>query len=340
MSAWGVTAGRAALARRALPAVVISLTAWLSLLGPAAQAALAVSGRPAPIAAGSVHSCVTESGKAYCWGYNLDGELGDGSTADSSVPVTVDTSGVLAGKVLTQISALGGHTCALDTAGAAYCWGFNLQGELGDGSTADSSVPVAVDTSGALAGKTVTQISAGGFHTCAVTATGTAYCWGSNQYGQLGNGAATDSGLPVAVAAGGALAGQAIAQVSVGDEQACAVTAAGVPSCRGDNLDGQLGDGSTVNSSVPAVVYTGGFLHRETVIQITAGGDHTCAVDAAGAAYCWGQNFYGELGDGTSHRSKKPVLVGPRAPARVHAAPGDTTATVSWTAPRRLDGAP
>ena len=127
------------------------------------------------------------TGAAYCWGYNNWGQLGDGSTADSSVPVAVDTSGVLAGKTLTQISANYGSTCALDTSGAAYCWGYNYYGELGDGSTADSSVPVAVDTSGALAGKTLTQITAGGFHACALDTAGAAYCWGYNDSGQLGD---------------------------------------------------------------------------------------------------------------------------------------------------------
>lgn len=142
----------------------------------------------------------------------------------------------------------------------------------------------------------------------------------------------------MAVDTSGVLAGKTVTQISAGGYHTCAVTAAGVPSCWGDNFDGQLGDGSTVNSSVPAAVYTGGFLHRKTITQITAGGDHTCAVDTAGAAYCRGQNFHGELGDGATHRSKKPVLVGPGAPARVRAAPGDTTAAVSWTAPRRLGG--
>ena len=108
---------------------------------------------------------------------------GSSATAAPStpaVPVAVDTSGVLAGKTLTQITAGDNHMCALDSAGAAYCWGHNSDGELGDGSTADSSVPVAVDTSGVLAGKTLTQITAGSDHTCALDSTGAAYCWGDN----------------------------------------------------------------------------------------------------------------------------------------------------------------
>ena len=131
------------------------------------------------ISTGGYHSCALESGRAYCWGYNFNGQRGDGSAANSSVPAAVNTSGVLAGKNLTQITAGDVHTCVLDSSGAAYCWGWNVNGDLGDGSTVGSDVPVAVNTSGVLAGKDLTQITAGE-HTCALDSTGAAYCWGFN----------------------------------------------------------------------------------------------------------------------------------------------------------------
>ena len=136
MSAGATRAGRAVLRRRLMPAVLISLIAGLGLLLPAPQAALAASPGASSISAGEEHSCAIESGTAYCWGGNGVGELGDGSTANSSIPVPVDTSGVLAGKTLTQISASYSDTRAVDNAGAAYCWGWNIQGELGNDSTA------------------------------------------------------------------------------------------------------------------------------------------------------------------------------------------------------------
>src|ERR1035438_7848891 len=209
MTAGTARAGRPALRRRAAPAALLSLTTALSVLlslTPAPQAALAASpaashGAAALITAGSFHSCAIESGKAYCWGDNGSGQLGNGSTVGSSVPVAVDTSGVLAGQALTQITAGDASTCALDAAGAAYCWGNNGSGQLGDGGTvSNSSVPVAVDTSGVLAGKTLTQITADGYHTCVLDAVGAAYCWGDNGTGQLGDGGtAFDSSVPVAV---------------------------------------------------------------------------------------------------------------------------------------------
>jgi hypothetical protein len=123
--------------------------------------------------------------------------LGAGKVSDSSVPVAVDTSGVLAGHTLTQVTAGWYSSCALDAAGAAYCWGYNADGELGDGKVSDSSVPVAVDTSGVLAGHTLTRVSAGTYSACAVDAAGAPYCWGANSWGQLGDNAATQSLVPV-----------------------------------------------------------------------------------------------------------------------------------------------
>src|ERR1017187_1471225 len=198
MTAGTTRAGRSALRRRLTPAALLLLATGLSALSfslvPAPQAALAASlaashaashgashGAGALITAGSFHSCAIESGKAYCWGDNGSGQLGNGSTVGSSVPVAVDTSGVLAGQVLTQITAGGAYTCALDGAGAAYCWGDNRRGQIRDGGTvSNSSVPVAVKTSGVLAGRTLTQITADGYHSCVLDAAGAAYCWGDN----------------------------------------------------------------------------------------------------------------------------------------------------------------
>jgi alpha-tubulin suppressor-like RCC1 family protein len=145
------------------------------------------------------------------------GQLGDGSTTDSDVPVAVDASGVLAGKTLTQITAGQLHACAVDAAGAAYCWGYNDYGELGDGSMTNSSVPVAVDSSGVLAGKILTQITAGWDHTCALDNTGVAYCWGENGPGELGDGSTTDSDVPVAVDTNGVLTDKVLTHITAGD---------------------------------------------------------------------------------------------------------------------------
>ena len=195
--------------------------------------------------------------------------------ANSSVPVAVSTSGVLAGKTLTQISAgtIADHTCALDTAGAAYCWGRNVLGQLGDGSTTTGYFPVAVDASGALAGKTLTQITAGAAHTCALDAAGAAFCWGDNTDGELGDGGTAGSSVPVAVDASGVLAGKTLTRITASITHVCAVDAAGAAYCWGDDAFGQLGDGNTTSddSLVPVAVDASGLLAGKTLTQISAG---------------------------------------------------------------------
>src|ERR1017187_6752206 len=311
MSAETTTVQRGVLRRWVMSAVLVSLAAGLCSLVPAPQAALAASQRAASISAGGEHTCAIVSGEAYCWGENYNGELGDGTNINSGLPVAVDTSGVLAGRTLTQITAGYEHTCALDSTGTAYCWGLNAYGQLGDGSTTSSNVPVAVDISGVLAGQTLTQITVGVVNTCALDSAGDAYCWGWNAFGQLGDGTTTSSSVPVAVDASGVLAGKTLTQITAGRDHTCAVTTADVAYCWGFNSVGQLGDGNTTDSSLPVAVNTGGVLAGKVLTQITAGLWHTCVLDATGGTYCWGRNASSELGDdGTGSQSSVPVLVG------------------------------
>jgi alpha-tubulin suppressor-like RCC1 family protein len=264
----------------------------------------------ATITAGYTHSCAISNGQAYCWGDNSDGELGNGSTTSSSVPVAVVTSGVLSGVTLTQITAGFFFTCALSSTGTVYCWGFNADGELGNNSTANSSVPVAVTTSGALTGLTVTQITAdSGFNACALGSNGAAYCWGKNSDGQLGNNTVTSSSVPVAVSTSGVLAGKALTQITAGNDLTCALDSTGLAYCWGDNPRGQLGNNSTTNSPVPVAVTTSGVLSGVTLTQISAGNAFACALGSTGAAYCWGYNASGQLGNSSTASSSVPVAV-------------------------------
>ena len=303
--------GRVVLRRRAVPAVLIALTAGLASLVPAQQPALAAALDASSISAGGNHSCAIESGKAYCWGDNYQGDLGDGNTAGSAVPVPVDTSGVLAGQTLTEIAAGDSHTCALDSGGAAYCWGQNDNGQLGAGSTtAFSDVPVAVDAGGVLAGQRLTQITVGNEYTCALDSAGAAYCWGSNPAGNLGDGSMSSSSVPVAVYTGGALAGKRLTGITAAGFHTCALASAGLAYCWGDNIFGELGDGSTTGSAIPVAVDLTGALAGRALTQIAAAGEfHTCALDRRGSAYCWGLNNAGQLGDGSTADSTAPVAV-------------------------------
>jgi alpha-tubulin suppressor-like RCC1 family protein len=292
------------------------------------------------------HVCaIDNTGKAYCWGLNTNGQLGNNTIIQSLVPVAVFTGGVLAGKTLTRISAGAAFSCALDNTGKAYCWGLDTSGQLGDGPPdTQSNVPVAVSTSGVLAGKTLTEIETGSTFACALDSAGLAYCWGANNTGQLGNNSTTNSDVPVAVVSSGALAGKTLTQITAGNGFACALDTAGKAYCWGDNSQGQLGINSTSPSTslVPVAVFTGGALNGVSLTQISSGTGTTCAMDAASNVYCWGVNGNGQVGNGTSGGPVLapvkvvglPTLPGP--PTGVTAAPGDKSATISWTAPASL----
>jgi alpha-tubulin suppressor-like RCC1 family protein len=140
------------------------------------------------------------------------------------------------GVTFTSITAGNEYTCALTSAGAAYCWGKNNFGQLGDGTNTDSSTPVAVSMP---AGVTFTSISVGYEHTCALTSTGAAYCWGANGFGQIGDGTTTDSNTPVAVSMP---AGVTFTQIDAGHAYTCALTSTGIAYCWGNNYNGALED--------------------------------------------------------------------------------------------------
>ena len=235
---------------------------------------------------------LTTGGSAYCWGDDSAGGLGDGSTTSRPLPTPV-SGGIRFARLY--------HSCGLTSGGSAYCWGDNYYGELGDGTTTDRLTPAAV-----AGGLSFASLAKGGNHTCGLTTTGTAYCWGLNYYGELGDGSGTDSHTPVPVT------GQlSFASLAAGGFHTCGVTAAGVAYCWGSNEFMQLGNGSTTPypSAVPVAVMGG---LRFT--SLTAGSAYTCGLIVGGAAYCWGLNTYGQLGDGSTDSSTGNVR---RAPVAV-----------------------
>ena len=248
------------------------------------------------ITAGYDHSCaLRQTGTITCWGANNSGQLGNGTTSSSNVPVEV-----LGINDATQITAGSGHSCALRQTGTITCWGANNSGQLGNGTTSSSNVPVEV-----LGINDATQITAREIHTCALRQTGTITCWGNNYYGQLGNGQSGPgeySSVPVEV-----LGINDATQITAGDEHTCALRQTGTITCWGHNWAGQLGNGqsgdygydNSADSSVPVEV-----LGINDATQITAGDEHTCALRQTGTITCWGNNYYGQLGNGQSGYGK------------------------------------
>jgi len=268
---------------------------------------LAIATSAAAVAAGESHTCaLTSGGGVKCWGYNVYGQLGDGTKTDRSTPV--DVSGLTSG--VTAVSAGGSHTCALTSGGGVKCWGSNDVHQLGDGTLTDRATPV--DVSGLTSG--VTAVAAGGYHTCALTSGGGVKCWGANFSGQLGDGTYTGSSTPVDVF--GLTSG--VTAVSAGGSHTCALTSGGV-TCWGSNDWGQLGDGTTTDRSTPVDV--SGL--TSVVTAVSVGGYHTCAVTSGGGAKCWGYNGNGQLGVGTYTYRSTPVDVSGLTSGVTAAASGD-----------------
>ncbi len=254
-------------------------------------------------AAGSYHSLALDStGAVYGWGRGSVGERGDGTTSGSGVPVAVVTAGTpMEGKKIVAIAAGDRHSLALDASGRVYAWGLNANGQLGDDSTSNRLLPVAVATAGTpMAGKTIVAIAAGGYHSLALADDGTIYAWGSNADVQLGDNTTTQRLKPVAVVtAGTPMAGKTITAIAGGLSHSLALDSTGTVYAWGHGANYKLGNGSTSDASVPVAV-TDNLLAGKTIVAISAGAEHSMAVDAVGAAYTWGDNNYGQLGDGTT----------------------------------------
>jgi hypothetical protein len=239
------------------------------------------------------HSCaLTVGGGVKCWGHNGDGELGDGTLLKRPSPVNVDglNNGVQ------QVSLGFDSGCALLNTGAVRCWGYNGNGQLGDGTRSTRRTSVKVDGI-----NTAVAISAGWDHTCAVLTGGALVCWGGNDQGEIGDGTRHDRLKAVPVSG----LGSGVAAVSAGFDHTCALLTGGGVMCWGNNRNGELGDGTTTNRLTPQPVNGLG----SGVGSISAGFNHTCAVTTGGAAKCWGANESGELGDGTTKDRNHPVGV-------------------------------
>jgi alpha-tubulin suppressor-like RCC1 family protein len=242
-------------------------------------------------------------------GYNASGQLGNNSTTTVRVPAPVVATGVLAGKVINTASAGQDHSLALCADGTLAAWGGNVRGQLGNNSTTNSSVPVPVDQTGVLAGKTVVAISAGGLHNLVLCADGAVAAWGYNNYGQLGNNSTTQSAVPVLVDRTGVLAGRTIVAITAGMSHSLALCADGAVAAWGYNFAGQLGNNNTSNQLTPVLVNQSGALLGKRVVAISAGDSHNLALCADGTLVAWGLNYYGHLGNKSLLASSVPVLV-------------------------------
>lgn len=250
------------------------------------------------VAIGSSSICAQVGPNAVkCWGWNGLGQLGNGTTAPSLDPVDV---GTLHG--VTDLVAGEAHVCVLGTGGAVTCWGDNFYAQLGNSNVAAAGSPDPVAAVTTISG--ATQIAGGDRFTCVLVG-GAVKCWGAGEFGQLGASAPWASADPMTVASvSGATA------IAAGRAHACAIVSGGRVKCWGANGNGQLGNGSTTGT-----VANGSGWRAEEVAglagasAISAGNSHTCALLAGSGVKCWGDNRYGQLGDGTRTERHAPVDV-------------------------------
>ena len=245
------------------------------------------------ISAGEEHTCsIHQNGDISCWGNNYYGQLGNNTEEDSLVPVAVEG--------ISDAAAIGTgleHTCALHQNGSISCWGESSDGQLGNNTEEPSSVPVAV-----IGISDATALATGLEHSCALHQNGSISCWGANWDGQLGNNTEEPSSVPVAV-----IGIEDATAISTGGGHSCAIHQNGTISCWGRNDYGQLGNntGGTEYDRSSAPVAVEGI---EDATAISTGGGHSCAIHQNGNISCWGNNYYGQLGNGTGAIGDKSLV--------------------------------
>ncbi|MBK8092251.1 MAG: choice-of-anchor D domain-containing protein [Verrucomicrobiaceae bacterium] len=294
--AWGAgtsgSLGNGAFSNSSMPVVVNMTTGAL------------VGKRILSVTCGTNHSvALCADGTLAAWGSNVSGQLGNNNaTGNSATPVAVlTTSAALFGKVVVGIAAGADFTLALCSDGKVAAWGRNIEGQLGNSDLGvNSPVPVLVTANGALSGKIVTAVAAGGTHALARCSDGTVFGWGSNGGGQLGNGGSTNAGAPVAVDMSGVLAGKQVSRVAAGYTHSYVVCSDGTQAAWGDNGFGALGNGSTTSSTLPVLVDMSGVLAGRATAQQGAGQFHAAWLGTDGMLAAWGRNNNSQLGISTA----------------------------------------
>ena len=261
---------------------------------------------------------LTAEGTVKCWGFGLVGQLGNQSNADEDHPVDVVASDTdttaLSGIVQISRSSTSEHTCGVTSEGGVVCWGRGASGQLGNGKTVNKGHPVAVVTSETdttpLTG--IVQVATGREHSCARTDQGEVKCWGYGANGRLGNGSSTNTNYPVDVVDDNSTALTGVVQIASGSSHTCALLEGGGVVCWGYGSEGQMGNGGTTETTDTAVRV----LEKESslfvlssILQISAGYEHVCALNSDGEVLCWGKGDGGRLGNNATDNHSAPVKV-------------------------------
>lgn len=274
----------------------------------------------AAVGGGGSFSCALKNdGTVWCTGGNGSGQIGNNSntTTFATAAQVVTAAGALTG--VSQLSVGSQHSCAITTAGAAYCWGFNSSGQLGINSTLSSKYAIAVkNTLGQSSLSNVVQVAAGNAHTCAITAIDSstqAYCWGSRAGGRLGDNLTSGTRLyPIAVVNPSGFTSPTV--ISAGSQHTCAVSADSTAWCWGSGNSGRLGNNGSTTTGAPVQVYRldalGTSLNSvDGVVAIAAGSGGSCASRSDHSVWCWGSGLSGGLGNNAGNLTSVQVTAVP-----------------------------
>lgn len=259
----------------------------------------------AEVSVGEQHTvALANDGTVWAWGDNSVGQLGNGATSNSLVPTPVNG---LEGVEVVRVDAGYSHSVALTADGRVFTWGYGFFGQLGNGQNEGSQVPIEVPAA-AFGSAPIRMVDAGPYTTTAITTDGAAYAWGRGLHGELGDGAAVNRNLPVAVDTATVAPGESVVDISAGSEHTVAATDQGRVLAWGSNVEGQLGDGSTDSANTPQIVDLVASA-GSAVVDVEAGAFHNLALDAAGRAIAWGSGSRGQLGNGLTDDRTVPVAV-------------------------------
>ena len=275
------------------------------------------------VASGDTHTCALLSDTTVkCWGQNSGYQLGNASGSTTTPTAVSGLTGVV------SLAAGSNHTCVALSDGSAKCWGYNMAGQVGSGNYTNQSSPTAVTVA---AGGTISgavAVTAGNNHSCVVTSSKGAFCWGDNMYGELGTASATGgsnySAYPVRAARSSGSAASDVIGISAGEYYTCILRDSGAAACFGVNDAGQVGNGVTGSSNLgPDTVGT-----VSGAQVITTGRNTTCAMSAT-ALWCWGSGTYGQIGNSTnnSQNTSPAPVVGFRSQSVTFPGPSNTSVT-------------
>lgn len=245
----------------------------------------------------------TDENKVYCWGANSGQELGNDSGVDSNTPVEITNLVIPDDTTISSWSSAVNTQCAITNKnGAIYCWGDNMSGELGLGTSNNKNSPTATWNGEMPTGVDVQKVVVGNFHGCLLATNNKVYCWA---HSQIDN----DSNVPVEVPQGEIPDGVTLVDIISGWSSNCVIGDDGWAYCWGYDYGGNLGNGTEGNKLTPTAISQGEIPDGVTIETVVSGGRYSCALSSNDKVYCWGDNTYGQLGNGTTTSSTTPVEV-------------------------------